>query len=494
VRRVLIANRGEIAVRIIRACRFLGLGSVAVFSDADRDALHVQMADDAVGIGAADARESYLNAGRLVDAARTAGADAVHPGYGFLAESAGFAAAVRDAGLTFVGPPPEAIERLGDKVAARRLAAGAGVPIVEGFERPGATDAQLAGAARRLGLPVLIKAAAGGGGRGMRVVERAEDLEASLAAARREAAAAFGSGEVFLERYLPGVRHIEVQVVADGQGRVLALGERECSVQRRHQKLVEETPSVAVTAALRTRLTDAAVAVARSAGYVNAGSVEFLVEPSGRFAFLEVNTRLQVEHGITECTTGVDLVAMQLEIAAGKPLEAEGAEARGHAIECRVYAEDPARGFAPAAGPVLALVEPAGPGVRVDSGLRAGWRVPTVYDPLLSKVIVWDRTRPAAIARMRAALRDYVILGCGTNLAFLLDLLDHEAFRRGETTTDFIPRHFAGWRPEVPAAAAVAAACIELGVPAARAGGSGPRPVPDPWNATDGFRLGRPRA
>jgi acetyl-CoA carboxylase biotin carboxylase subunit len=461
VRKVLIANRGEIAVRIIRACRELGLETAVVYSEADGDALHVRLADQALPIGPADPRESYLHAGRLIDAARTCGADAVHPGYGFLAERPAFAAAVRDAGLTFVGPPAEVIALLGDKVAARRMMAQAGIPIVPGYGDPGVTDERLSAAARQVGAPLLVKAAGGGGGRGMRVVDRLEDLPQALAGARREAQAAFGSDALFVERYLPDVRHIEIQVLADQHGSVSHLGERECSVQRRHQKIIEEAPSAFVTPALRDRLGQAAVAAARAAGYVNAGSVEFLVEPTGQFFFLEVNTRLQVEHPVTEIVTGVDLVKAQLRIAAGARLDLEPVEARGHAIECRVYAEDPAHEFIPSPGPILALEEPCGPGIRVDSGLRAGWQVSGAYDPLLAKVIAWDRTRADAIDRMGAALRQYAILGCQTNLMFLQDVLRHEAFRAGQTTTRFIEQHFRGWRPSVPALALAVAAAVE---------------------------------
>jgi acetyl-CoA carboxylase biotin carboxylase subunit len=498
VRNVLIANRGEIAVRIIRACQELGLLTTAVYSDADRDALHVRLAEQAIPIGRPDPKDSYLNIGRLLDAARTAGADAVHPGYGFLAESPEFAAAVAQAGLVFVGPPAEVIARLGDKVAARRLVADAGVPIVPGYDAPGATDEALVAAGRRLGVPFMIKAAGGGGGRGIRLVERLEELNPTLATARREALAAFGSGDLFLERYLADVRHIEVQVLADREGTVVTLGERECSVQRRHQKLVEEAPSPFATPELRAALSEAAASASRAAGYVNAGSVEFIVAPSGQFYFLEVNTRLQVEHPVTECVTGVDLVKSQLEIAAGAGVPADPKDLRGHAVECRVYAEDPSRGFAPSPGLILALEEPVGPGIRVDSGLRPGWQVPAAYDPLLAKVITWDRTRLAAITRMRDALRRYVILGCGTNVQFLRDVIGHEAFRRGQTTTDFLERHFARWQPEVPTLALAAAAVLEVTSDSAvespwrgRGLDSGGRATTDPWERLGRWRIGQ---
>jgi acetyl-CoA carboxylase biotin carboxylase subunit len=493
VRKVLIANRGEIAVRIVRACRELDLQTVAVYSDTDRDALHVRLADDAVAIGSADPQESYLNVGRLIDAARSRGADAVHPGYGFLAESPAFAAAVRDAGLTFIGPPAEVIANLGDKVAARRSMADAGVPVVPGYDKPGASDDALVAAARQVGVPLLIKAAGGGGGRGMRLVERLADLRPLLAGARREALAAFGSGDLFLERYLPEVRHIEIQVLADHAGTIATLGERECSVQRRYQKLIEEAPSPFATPSLRAALSHAATTATQAAGYVNAGSVEFLVEPSGQFYFLEVNTRLQVEHPVTEWVTGVDLVKSQLLVADGKRLAPDPVDLRGHAVECRVYAEDPSRGFAPSPGPILALEEPVGPGIRVDSGLRAGWQVPGAYDPLLAKVIAWDRTRSAAITRAANALDRYIVLGCGTNIQFLRDVIRHEAFRRGETTTKFLERHFARWQPEVPTLALAAAAVLEVmsdtaGESPSRASriDSSGRAASDPWG-----RLGR---
>ncbi len=497
MRTVLIANRGEIAVRVIRACRELALRTVAVYSEADADALHPRLADTRVLLGPAAPRESYLNIDRLIDAARGAGADAVHPGYGFLSESAEFAAAVRDAGLTWIGPPSDVIARLGDKRAARGLAERAGVSVVPGFDAPDASDAILTAAARRFGLPVMIKAAAGGGGRGMRLVERAEELPQALAAAHREAQAAFGSGALLFERYLPEIHHVEVQVLADEHGGVSTLGERDCSVQRRHQKLIEEAPSPCVTPALRAQLTAAAVTVARAAGYVNAGTVEFLVDAAGQFYFLEINTRLQVEHPVTEAVTGVDLVKAQLRIASGAPLDPEPAPVRGHAIECRVYAEDPADGFAPSPGPVWALDEPAGPGIRIDSGLRAGWRVPVAYDPLLAKVIVWDRTRPEAVARMAEALRRYVILGCTTNLNFLEDVVGHEAFARGDTTTRFLEQHVPAWGPGASGLQVAAAAALEAlldeqpgaAPPGGRVAIADPAGIRDPWDTTGRWRM-----
>jgi acetyl-CoA carboxylase biotin carboxylase subunit len=499
VRKVLVANRGEIAVRIIRACRELGLLTTAVYSEADRDALHVRLSDDAVAIGSADPRDSYLNTGRLITAARASGADAVHPGYGFLAESPAFAAAVAEAGLTFVGPPADVIAKLGNKIEARQLMAHAGVPIVPGYDHPGATDDELVTAGRRLAAPLMIKAAGGGGGRGMRLVEHLDDLRPSLAAARREARGAFGSGELLLERHLSKVRHIEIQILADHAGTIVTLGERECSVQRRHQKLIEEAPSPWATPSLRATLGRAASTAAQAVGYVNAGSVEFLVETSGRYYFLEVNARLQVEHPVTECTTGVDLVKSQLRIAAGHRLAFDAVELQGHAIECRVYAEDPAQDYAPSPGLILALEEPIGPGIRVDSGLRAGWQVPAAYDPLLAKAVVWDRTRSDAIDRMADALRRFVILGCRTNLEFLQDVIRHDAFKKGETTTEFLDQYFAGWKPNVPPLVIAAAAVAEVADDAAGPSPTGrderahKRPVgSDPWERLGSWRMGMP--
>ena len=438
-RSVLIANRGEIAVRVIAACREAGLRAIAVYSDADRRALHVARADEAYPIGPAPARESYLNSSAILAAARDSGAEAIHPGYGFLSENAAFARAVLDAGLVWIGPPPAAIAAMGDKVAAKRLMAEAGVPLVPGYDGPG-DEAELATRAAAIGFPVLIKAAAGGGGRGMRVVERKADFAGALAAARREALAAFGDARVFLERYLRDPRHIEVQVFGDNHGNVVHLGERECSIQRRHQKIVEEAPSPAVDPALRARLGAAAVAAARAVGYVGAGTVEFLLDAAGDFCFLEMNTRLQVEHPVTELVTGLDLVRLQLSVAAGErlPFVQDEVALRGHAIECRVYAEDAAAGFLPSSGPLRLFAPPSGPGIRNDVGVATGDEVGVHYDPQLAKLIVHAPDRPAAIARLARALGDYAVLGPTTNLPFLARIVAHPAFRAGETTTGFI--------------------------------------------------------
>jgi acetyl-CoA carboxylase biotin carboxylase subunit len=493
MRRVLIANRGEIAVRVARACREHGIASVAVYSDADRDAPHVRAADDAVAIGPAPARESYLCVEALLQAARTAGADAVHPGYGFLAENAAFARAVIDAGLTWIGPAPEAIAVMGDKVVARAKVSAAGVPVVPGAEVDAADGAEVARRAASLGYPVLVKAAAGGGGKGMRRVASATELRDALAAAAREAAAAFSDARVYLEKLVERPRHVEVQVLGDRHGTLLHLGERECSIQRRHQKVVEETPCPVITTALRAEMTAAALAVARAVDYASTGTVEFLLDQDGTFYFLEMNTRLQVEHPITEWVTGIDLVAAQLRVARGEPLglAQKDVSFRGHAIEVRVCAEDPAAGFLPSAGPILLVREPAAPGVRVDTGIETGARVPVEYDPLLAKVSVWDADRARAVRRMQAALRDVVILGPTTNVAFLQDILAHPAFGSGTTHTGFIEEHLAAWHAsadEVDAAAVAAALAGAL-----RSGASGttaPSARPSAWDTLGRWRLG----
>jgi acetyl/propionyl-CoA carboxylase alpha subunit len=440
--RLLIANRGEIAVRVIRACRELGIGAHTVYEPADRDALHVSLAD------AAEAVSSYLAVPEIVSAAAAARATAVHPGYGYLAENADFAQAVLDAGIVWVGPPPAAMRALGDKIAARRLAEGAGVPVAPGYAGDDLSDAALVREATRLGGPLLVKAAAGGGGRGMRAVDDASAIRPALDAARREAAAAFGDDRVYLERRLRGARHVEVQVLADSHGGCIHLGERDCSLQRRHQKIVEESPSPAVDADQRAALGEAAVAIAAAAGYAGAGTVEFLVADDGSWCFLELNARLQVEHPVTEAVAGIDLVRAQLEIAAGAPLELEQADVslRGHALECRLYAEDPAAGFVPATGKLLRLRLPAWPGVRVDAGVREGDEVGVRYDPLLAKLIAHAEDRDACIERMAAALRDVSVLGVTTNLGFLRWVLGRPAFRTGAAGIDFVA---AEWRSEL---------------------------------------------
>lgn len=438
--KVLIANRGEIALRVIRACRELGLTSVAVYSDADRNALHVRMADEAYHIGPAVAAKSYLHIPTLLEVAKRARAQAVHPGYGFLSENASFVAACQDAGLIFVGPSAEAMAAMGEKTAARRTAQAAGVPIVPGAMTDVEDDALIYEIAEQLGYPVLLKAAAGGGGKGIRFVRDPKDLLSSLRTARSEAKSAFGDGRVYVEKAIAPARHIEVQFIADTHGNVVHLGERECSIQRRHQKLIEESPSPVVDTALRARMTSATVNLIRSISYVNAGTAEFLLDPNGNFYFLEVNARIQVEHPVTELVTNTDLVQEQFRVAAGLPLSftQEQIELRGAAIECRISAEDPENRFLPATGTVLALQEPSGPGVRVESSLYAGLQIPLYYDPLLSKLIVWGRTREQAIARMRRALSEYQILGVRTTLTFARWLMEQPRYIAADMSTDFI--------------------------------------------------------
>jgi acetyl-CoA carboxylase biotin carboxylase subunit len=494
VRAVLIANRGEIAVRIARACHERGLAAVAVYSTVDRGAPHTLAADRAVPIGPAPAVESYLSVDALVGAARAAGADAVHPGYGFLAESAAFARAVEAAGLTWIGPPPDAIATMGDKLAARAAVGRAGVPLVPGTDVVASDAREAARRAAALGYPVLVKAAAGGGGKGMRTVAGEAELLDALGAARREAEAAFGDGRVYLEKLLLRPRHVEVQVLGDRHGTLVHLGERECSVQRRHQKIIEETPCPALTPPLRATMTAAALAAAHAVGYASAGTVEFLLDADGRFYFLEMNTRVQVEHPITELATGIDIVGTQLAVAAGERLgiAQDDVRARGHAIEARLYAEDPAANFFPSAGRILALREPAGPGVRVDSGVVAGGVVPLEYDPLMSKISAWGPDRASAIERLLGALRDTAVLGPTTNLAFLQDVLAHPAFRRGETHTGFLAEHFPAWRAgdaalPVAAIAAALTAARGTGTPTA---GTRDAAAPTPWETLGAWRLG----
>jgi len=439
-RKVLIANRGEIALRVIRACKELGIRTVAVFSEADRESLHVRFADEEVCIGPRSARESYLNIPRIIAAAEITGADAIHPGYGFLAENAEFSEICEKSELTFIGPTPQQIRQMGDKAAARRTMKEVGVPIVPGTDILTDPEEALA-AARQIGFPVLIKASAGGGGKGMRVAADEEEFIRQYTMARNEASASFGDDSVYIEKYLARPRHIEFQILGDHHGRVVHLGERDCSVQRRHQKLIEEAPSPALTPELRARMGEAAVRGAKAIDYVGAGTIEFLLDEDGSFYFMEMNTRIQVEHPVTEMITGYDLVKEQIRAAAGLPLSvADPVEFRGHAIECRINAEDPARNFAPSPGTILTFHPPGGPGVRLDTHVYAGYRVPPYYDSLLAKVIVHGSTRDEALARMRNALAWFMLEGVHTTIPFLAQVLDHPDFISGEVDTKFLER------------------------------------------------------
>jgi acetyl-CoA carboxylase, biotin carboxylase subunit len=442
IKKVLIANRGEIALRVIRACREMGIGTVAVYSDADRGALHVLHADEAYRLGPAAASESYLRGDLILDVARRSNADAVHPGYGFLSENAEFADACAAAGVTFIGPPASAMRALGSKTKARQAADAAAMPRVPGSVTGLADVAEALRVAAGIGYPVMLKAAAGGGGKGMRAVTRAEELGAAFTAASSEAERSFGSGEVYLEKLIERPRHIEIQLMADEHGSCVYLGERECSVQRRHQKVIEEAPSAVVSEDLRRRMGEAAVRLALSAGYVNAGTVEFLVDAEENFYFLEMNTRLQVEHPVTEMVTGLDLVHLQLHVAMGEPLPIaqEDVRLRGHAIECRIYAEDPENNFFPSPGLITKLVQPGGPGIREDCAVFAGWTVPLDYDPMLSKLVAFAPTREMAIDRMLRALDEYVIGGIKTNISLFRRILMDEDFRAARIDTGYLER------------------------------------------------------
>ena len=465
-KKVLVANRGEIAVRVLRACEERGIATATVFSDVDRTALHVRYADEAYHIGPAPSRDSYLRIDKIIDVARKAGVDAIHPGYGFLAENAEFAAACADAGITFIGPSPDAIAKMGDKQTARETVAKNNVPLVPG-SRKGLRDDELKATAVQIGFPLMIKATAGGGGKGMRVVHDPNQFTSALQAARREAVGAFGNGEVYLEKFISGARHIEVQVLADSYGNTIHLGERECSIQRRHQKLIEEAPSVAVDEDMRQDLGRVAVAAAESVNYVNAGTIEFLFDPNEeKFYFLEMNTRLQVEHPVTEFVTGVDIVKEQLTIAAGRRMRyrPEDIRPKGWSIECRLTAEDPFNNFMPNSGVVTYLKEPTGPGVRVESALYRGYEVSLFYDPMVAKLIVWGENRAEAILRMRRALNEYRISGIKTSIPFHQEIMDSTEFIWGTFDTGFLDRRrlVAKNEPDIEQAriAAVAAALV----------------------------------
>ena len=444
IKKVLVANRGEIAVRIIRACRDLGITSVAVYSDTDRTAFHVRMADEAYHIGASPSAESYLVHEKIIGAATSCGADAIHPGYGFLAENARFAQAVIDAGLIFIGPKPETISLLGDKLLARETALKAGLPVTPGARLEGIADEAALGAAENIGFPILVKAAAGGGGKGMRIVNSPEEFTEALEGAAREAKAAFGDGRVYIEKYLARPRHIEIQILCDYHGNAIHLGERECSIQRRHQKVIEESPSPVMTPELREEMGRAAVDIARQSGYVGAGTVEFLVDQDMSFYFLEVNTRLQVEHPVTEMVTGLDLVAEQVAVAEGEELRyrQEDIQMRGHAIECRIYAENPEENFMPSTGTLKNYRIPAGPGVRVDSGVVIFSEIPIYYDPIVAKLVVWGKDRDEAIRRTSRALEEYRVSGVNTTIEFHRAIMRNEKFIAGDLSTRFLEEEY----------------------------------------------------
>lgn len=497
--KVLIANRGEIAVRVIRGCRELGIVPVAVYSEADRDALHVRQAFEAYCVGPAPSSESYLRIDRILDAAKQSGAEAIHPGYGFLAENATFARAVEDAGLTWIGPPPLAMEVMGDKVTARTAMTEAGLPVVPGTTEPVADDDEAARIAQDIGFPVMVKASAGGGGKGMRRVNSAEELQSALRSARSEAGNAFGDSRIYIEKCIDNPRHVEVQVFSDAHGNHVHLLERDCSVQRRHQKLVEESPCPVLDQATRDRMTAVAVQAARAIDYRGAGTVEFLLAPDGECYFLEMNTRLQVEHPVTELITGIDLVHAQLEVAAGRPLpfSQDDVKCSGHAIEVRICAEDPADNFRPCPGQVASYRPPGGPWVRVDGALYPGYEVPVYYDPLLAKLIVWGRDRSAAIDRMKRALREFTLTGIRSNIPFFVQVMRHEPFISGNYDTGYVDQHLGrdlrldeGHHVEVAILAAVIAEHLEERKGLDEVGG--PAAVSSPWAMAGRLkRLGR---
>lgn len=492
-KKILIANRGEIAGRVARTCHELGIATVAIYSDADLSSPHVHSAHEAVHVGPAPAAASYLNVDAILQAAKRTGAEAIHPGYGFLSENAAFARRVEAVGLTFIGPAPHSLEAVGNKIFARQTVAKLGVPVIPALENPSSDPALLRQQAHALGYPLLIKAAAGGGGKGMRIVRQEKDLADAVAAAQREATAAFADGTIYLERYLERPRHIEVQILGDKHGDLIHLGERECSIQRRYQKILEETPSPAVSVELRAQMTAAALKVAKAAGYYNAGTVEFILDSEGRFYFLEVNARLQVEHPITEWVIRLDLVREQIRIAAGEHLglRQDDVQARGHALECRIYAEDPANGFFPSPGKILAWHAPLGPGIRVDTGVEQHTEVSVYYDPLIAKFSTWGQDREQARKRMEAALRQSVILGPTTNVEFLLDLIAHPAFVSGETHTGFLTEHFSHWQPQRQTHVFEAALAAVLGQSVTSRAETMPQAGPEtPWQRLGGWRMG----
>ena len=495
-KKILIANRGEIAVRVMRTAKEMGIAVVAIYSDADEASLHVTTADEAVALGNPDPTSSYLNIDKIIAAAKQTGAEAIHPGYGFLAENAIFAKRVVEEGLIFIGPPSEALAAVGDKTMARQIMSKHNVPLIPGMVESQADPAALAKAAEDIGYPVLIKAAGGGGGKGMRVVESADLLAEAAQSASSEALSSFGDGSIYLEKYIERPRHVEFQIFADSFGHAVHLFERECSVQRRHQKIIEETPSPALDDDLRRRMGEAAVAAAKASGYVNAGTVEFLLDQSGNFYFLEVNARLQVEHPVTELCVGLDLVRLQLEISAGRalPFTQEDLKARGHAIECRIYAEDPDQNFMPAPGRILFTRFPEGPNVRFDHGIYAGFDVPVHYDPILGKLIVWAEDRQSAINRMIRALKECVILGVKTPIEFMIEALSTKEFQSGDTHTHFIEEHFKDWKSGMDGDSLAALGFVlneMIGRKAQPAGQEvgGPSEPPTPWQTLGAWDL-----
>ncbi|MDI6917072.1 MAG: acetyl-CoA carboxylase biotin carboxylase subunit [Thermoplasmatales archaeon] len=466
-KKILIANRGEIAIRILKACQEMGVKTVAVYSDADAYSPHVQLADESAPLGNPLSSESYLNIQKIIHAAVETGAEAIHPGYGFLAENPDFAYACENAGITFIGPKSDVIKLMGNKIEAKQRMEKADVPIIPGYHGLRQENNFLFKQGKKIGFPLLVKAAAGGGGKGMRIVHREEELEEAIEGAKREAKSAFGNDTLLLEKYLDKPRHIEFQILADAYGNIVHLFERECSIQRRHQKVIEESPSPVMTAEMREKMGKAAVKAAKAVGYTNAGTIEFMVDSSLNFYFMEMNTRLQVEHPITEATTGVDIVKWQIRIASGEKITLcqETLSQRGHAIECRIYAEDPANGFLPCSGVLTKVEPPVGPNIRNDMGIETGMEVTAYYDPLLAKLIVSGENREDAINKMVWALSNYVLLGITTNTSFLKEILTHEAFRRGDITTHFIDTHFKNWfatRPEIPVEALIALSVYDM--------------------------------
>jgi len=463
--RILIANRGEIAVRVIRACREMGISPVAIYSEADAQALHVQMADLAYCVGPAPVRESYLNTPKILEIAKSCQVDAIHPGYGFLSENADFTQACQAAGIVFIGPSPAAMELMGSKIASKRCMDQAGVPTVPGYYGDDQSEQRLQAEAQKIGFPLLVKASAGGGGKGMRIVKKAEELPSALASAKREALNAFGDDAVFLERYFESVRHIEFQIMADSHGQTFHLFERECSIQRRHQKIVEEAPSMALNPELRAKMAEAAVKAAQAVDYVNAGTIEMLLDPQERFYFLEMNTRLQVEHPVTEAILGLDLVRAQILVAAGEklPWSQPALQAQGHALEVRIYAEDPHRQFMPTTGQIQKLKWPMGPGIRIDSGLFTGQEITPYYDPMLAKLIAWGPDREAARKRLIQALKETVILGLTTNIGYLIDILEHPEFQAGHLNTHFVDQYASDLAPSAQLPLPVQAVAAYLG-------------------------------